>query len=229
MAFLLVTVFLIMAGSAVAAPSADLLAPGGWNLITAKPGEASLETVNAASEGHEVLRLVINTPTDPVWNSQVIRAVPADVPSGHLLWLHFRARSATRNSLRVALAQNGPPYEGVGVRVFALTPEWQDYTVGGPSPGLGANSLGAHFQVGKQKGIIEISDVTVTDAGMDPSLAVALTAIQPEKTEARIEKIRKGTLKIKAVDAAGQPIQGAAIKVTQTRHAFLFGSNLFPL
>lgn len=44
---------------------------------------------------------------------------------------------------------------------------------------------------------------------------------------ARIEKYRKADATVEVVDAAGRPVAGAQIAVTQTRHAFLFGCNLF--
>lgn len=43
---------------------------------------------------------------------------------------------------------------------------------------------------------------------------------------ARIEQHRKGNFTLNVVDAAGAPIAGATVSVTQTRHAFPFGSAL---
>jgi GH35 family endo-1,4-beta-xylanase len=45
--------------------------------------------------------------------------------------------------------------------------------------------------------------------------------------EARIEKHRKADAVVAVVDAAGRPVRGAKIAAEQTRHAFLFGSNIF--
>ena len=44
---------------------------------------------------------------------------------------------------------------------------------------------------------------------------------------ARIEKHRKADATIRVVDGQGAPVAGAEVKVQQTRHAFLFGSNIF--
>jgi endo-1,4-beta-xylanase len=44
---------------------------------------------------------------------------------------------------------------------------------------------------------------------------------------ARIEKHRKADLTVKVVDADGKPIPNATVHLTQTRHAFLFGSNIY--
>jgi endo-1,4-beta-xylanase len=45
--------------------------------------------------------------------------------------------------------------------------------------------------------------------------------------DARIEQNRKADATVVVVDASGQPVPGAAVRVEQTRHAFLFGSNIF--
>ena len=43
----------------------------------------------------------------------------------------------------------------------------------------------------------------------------------------RIEKHRKADATIAVRDAAGKPLAGASVRVEMTRHAFLFGSNIF--
>jgi len=45
--------------------------------------------------------------------------------------------------------------------------------------------------------------------------------------DARIEKHRKADATVSVLDTSGKPVQGATIVVEQTRHAFLFGSNIF--
>lgn len=45
--------------------------------------------------------------------------------------------------------------------------------------------------------------------------------------ETRIEKHRKADVTVSVVDGSDKPVPGATITVEQTRHAFLFGSNIF--
>ncbi|MCX7014553.1 MAG: endo-1,4-beta-xylanase [Candidatus Sumerlaeota bacterium] len=45
-----------------------------------------------------------------------------------------------------------------------------------------------------------------------------------QAADERIEKIRKGDLTVSVVDAAGKPIEGAAVKIAMRRHAFHFGT-----
>jgi len=47
--------------------------------------------------------------------------------------------------------------------------------------------------------------------------------------EARIEKYRKADAAISVMDAASKPVAGVKVAVEQTRHAFLFGCNIFCL
>ncbi|MCC6445639.1 MAG: endo-1,4-beta-xylanase [Armatimonadetes bacterium] len=47
--------------------------------------------------------------------------------------------------------------------------------------------------------------------------------------DSRIEQIRKADVEVKVVDPTGRPVPGARVKAEQTRHAFLFGCNIFPL
>lgn len=45
--------------------------------------------------------------------------------------------------------------------------------------------------------------------------------------DARIEQHRKGDMIVSVVDSAGSPLAGAEVTIEQTRHAFLFGCNIF--
>ena len=57
-----------------------------------------------------------------------------------------------------------------------------------------------------------------------------MTADEILKTaDSRIEKHRKADVTVKVVDRQGKPVAGAQVEVAQTRHAFLFGCNIFPL
>jgi len=49
-----------------------------------------------------------------------------------------------------------------------------------------------------------------------------------DEAEARIEKHRKGDVTV-LVESGGRPVRGARVRLDQTRHAFLFGGNIFML
>ncbi len=202
----------------------DLLTPDGWLLATPHPEDAALTT---AAEG--TLRVTVRKPSTPFYTIQLVRGLPANIPAGHRVSLHFRARSATANPLRVALEKNAAPYTAIADLTLLLTPQWQEKTIVGPTPGYGPGGLSAHFQMGQQAGTVELADITATDLGPDPAQAAARAALAPARVQARIEKYRKGTLTVQVTDANGRPLPEARITLTQTRSAFLFGSNIFGL
>ena len=68
--------------------------------------------------------------------------------------------------------------------------------------------------------------------GVFLSAVVALTSTASAErllgtADERIARIRKAPAVIKVVDAQGRPVAGAAVRVEQRRHAFLFGCNAF--
>jgi GH35 family endo-1,4-beta-xylanase len=131
--------------------------------------------------------------------------------------------------MRVTVEEQGSPYQGAAVDTVHVTPVWQQFSISGTTSGFGPNGLTVHFQLGAQAGSMEIAAVNVRDMGPEVVPAVVQDALQPEQVAARIEKYRKGMLTIKVVDASGHPLSGATVKITQTRHAFLFGANFFGL
>ena len=50
-----------------------------------------------------------------------------------------------------------------------------------------------------------------------------------DTADERIEQHRKADAVVRVTDDAGRPVSGATVHVEQTRHAFLFGCNAFPL
>ena len=220
---LLLALLLGISTCAFAATPPDLLGPGGWSLSTPHPNDADL-AVNPAT-----ITVTVKTPTNPFYLIQITRDIPAAVLRGDRIKLHFRARSATNNPLRVTIERSGPPYDPVVNQSVTLTPSWQEFTLIGDSPGYGPSGISAHFQMGNQVGTVELSNITVTDLGINPAQTKAQAALVPAALSARIEKYRKGTLTVSVVDARGKPVRGAMVKVAQTRHAFLFGCNFFGL
>ncbi len=202
-----------------------LLAPGGWQLAAPHPGDAALQ--EAAGPEGATETLTVSQPSQPFYLVQIIRGIPAAVPAGHIIKMHFEARSATQNPMRVTVEQNGPPYAPVLEVSPKLTPQWQAFDLSGLSPGYGPNGLSAHFQAGQQAGTITLRRITVTDSGLDPALAEANAALTPSAVQARIRKYRMGVLTVRVIGPDGKVVPNARVQITQTRHAFLFGCNVF--
>ncbi len=128
-----------------------------------------------------------------------------------------------------------PPYTKSATFPVALTREWTKYyvpfTVNGE---LVAGTAQVLFRCGYDPQVIEIADITVVDyGGIDrstlpymPSTYSGREAGASWRSAAaeRIEKLRKADMEICVVDAAGQKIPGAQVRVRQLRHAFGWGT-----
>ena len=91
------------------------------------------------------------------------------------------------------------------------------------------------FGVGFTAQTIEIAEVHITDYGATvkvsalPTTRVTYDGREPnapwrKAAAARIERIRKGNLKIIVTDGAGRPVPEATVTVAMTRHAFGFAT-----
>lgn len=95
------------------------------------------------------------------------------------------------------------------------------------------------FQLGYADQEIEIGGVELVNYGKQvkpedlPATSVSYPGREPDAAwrkpaAERIEKIRKGDLTVEVTDAGGRPVADAAVKVTMTKHAFLFGTEVNP-
>ncbi len=221
---LIPALLLLLPLSACAAPP-DLLAADGWHLTAPHPSDAALQETD--SPNGPVETLTVTTPSQPFYLIQLIHRIPRAVPAGHRLVLHFEARSATRSPMRAAIELDRSPYTSVLEIYPALTPQWQSFDLHEIAPGYGPNGLSVHFQAGQQAGVIDLRRITVTDTGLNPALVDANAALAPAATQARIRRYRMGMLTVRVVDPNGKPVPNAQVQITQTRHAFLFGCNVF--
>jgi GH35 family endo-1,4-beta-xylanase len=85
-------------------------------------------------------------------------------------------------------------------------------------------------------GLAAARRATMLDAVKPRNAAVALALFLSvhaaagdvmDGADERIERHRKGDAVVRVVDADGRPVPGARIEIRQTRHAFLFGCNIF--
>jgi GH35 family endo-1,4-beta-xylanase len=227
---LLMGSLLIRAGSC--AEAQNLLANAPWRLYQPAEGDAAFVTEPAQGlpEGNQsVLRITVKTPSDPFYKLGIRANLASAVPADMRLRLRFWARSQSGNPLRAVVEQSGPPYAGVLEISPLLTPEWKQYTAAGISAGYGANGLAVRFQCGHQAGDVQLTGITLEKIGLDPEIATAKVAVVPAAVNARIRKYRTGALKVVVLDRHGKAVPGASVAVAQTRHAFLFGCNLFNL
>jgi GH35 family endo-1,4-beta-xylanase len=194
--------------------------------------EIDFETVVAPgpdAQQHHIFRVSVLRATDPFYNLQIAQVISAPLPAYHRIRMQFWARAAGSNFIRAAIEQTGAPWAGYAIETVNLTPDWREYEIVGDSPGIDAGGASARLQVGKQTGTIEFADVRVEDLGLDQAFADAQAAVQPGAIAARIREYRMADLSVRVLGADGKPLRGATVDVRQTRHAFLFGCNVFGL
>jgi endo-1,4-beta-xylanase len=208
------------------------LATNHWEL-TGGPANIALQTVPAVGTpggNKTALQVTVLHPSDPFWNVEISQAIHPSISLNHLLRLTFWARSVTHNPIRAVLEQAAAPYQSVLVTSPTLTPQWQEFTlVETNTTEYGPNGVALRFQVGQQTGTIEITGVHLLDLGIDPAIAQAQAAIQPSAVQARIRRYRMADLTVVVRDAHGRPVPNAHVHIAMTRHAFLFGANIFNL
>jgi GH35 family endo-1,4-beta-xylanase len=130
----------------------------------------------------------------------------------------------------------GQPYDKSLQQVCSAGKEWKEFSLPFEAHAdfaAGAANLVLHC--GHALQTIEVSDVRL----VNHARAVKLTDLPRTRfsyagreadapwrkaPQERIEKIRKGDLAIRVVDAAGKPVANADVNVVMKRHAFPFGS-----
>lgn len=222
------TVALLGLAFGVAGAGENLIAPG-WTSGLPKTDPAVWSVERAPGPKDEPgVRCTIRRPSDPFYQLQIGRPIAAAVPADHRLALTFRARSPTRNPVRVVVEQSGSPWHAAADVSVSIATEWTSYgdtqTV---ERAREAGELNVRLQVGHRAGTIEIAALRVEDLGLDPAILAARAALEPAAIEARIRKHRQADLVVRVTDASGRPVRDAKVTVEQMRHAFLFGCNAF--
>lgn len=182
------------------------------------------------------VRLQVNPPPDgEPWSVGFGQKCTAPVRRGDAVY--FRAWMRSPDRVRTSFIWEmaaAPNTKGISQPV-RLTPEWKEYRfVGRAMQSFAAGETQAKWFLGYDKGTVEIAGVRVENYGAAQGYAFDETRdywagrehSDAWKSEAlaRIEKIRKGDLTVRVVDAAGIPIPGAEVKVEQQRHYFRFGT-----
>jgi GH35 family endo-1,4-beta-xylanase len=129
----------------------------------------------------------------------------------------------------------GEPFTKAIREVVRLSPEWKEYRLYAYSPmAFAPGESQFSFFVGYDKARIELANVRVENFGRAPQTAFSPTVdhyggVTPDDSWrapalARIEKIRKGDLRVKVVDGAGRPVRNAAVTIEQQKHGFKWGT-----
>ncbi|MBC8009182.1 MAG: endo-1,4-beta-xylanase [Burkholderiales bacterium] len=225
-------------------PDASAFAPA---IYVENKADARVEVVPVSGQPFtEALRLTTVKPGPQTWHIGANAKTTAPVRKGDVLWVNFHARRIeSRQETGEAVAEvtfmqkneagrEVRPLE----RGFSCGLDWVETSVPfvaeHDSP-AGAATLAIRFGGAIQS--LEVGGVRLLNygPGVDPgSLARTVTRYEGHAPDApwraaaaaRIEKIRKGDLAIRVVDAAGSPVAGAEVSVRMRRHAFAWGTAI---
>ena len=147
---------------------------------------------------------------------------------------HSAAADEARTEFVLELAQE--PYTKSGLLPAALDRAWTKFYVPCSAVSdLAAGEGTVGFRCGYDPQVFEIAALTVRNYGTSvkldalPYTPATYTGRAPDApwraaTAERIERLRKGDLTIRVLDAAGQPVPGAEVRVVQKKHAFGWGT-----
>ena len=186
------------------------------------------------------LSLTTPGPTPPFpWSVQYGARTVAPVKKGDTLFADFwmrAARTQTGYGRADVYFQDATTYNKSIYYSASATSGWKriqvPFTAAQDEP-AGQGFLG--FGLGFTAQTVEIADVRVTNYGIGvkvsdlPTTRITYEGREPDApwrkaAAARIERIRKGNLKVVVVDSAGRPMPGASVRVAMTRHAFGFAT-----
>ena len=215
--------------------------PGTWNANG--PVAPKMEIVDAeVGTYRRAVRLTTAIkPDDMPWHARLAAArTPVAIAKDSIIAVRFWARSPQSSNIGVNYQMSVDPFPKSITKISKLTPEWKELRIYGITDrAYAANESNFEFHIGFVSGTIEIAGVRVENYGVTP-LADVENKVGVQTIDywggqkhddgwkkaalQRIEKHRKGDLKVRVVDARGKAIPNATIKLAQTRQLFRWGS-----
>ncbi len=213
-------------------------------------GERAKRSQVAGPEQTPAVRIEVTDPAANPWSVALQQTNAAPIRAGDRLLLTFAYRGGQTNvggSVAEATLQfknTNPPWSGPGSSSLKAGLQagdgWKTATIPFEAvrdyPPGEANLI---VMVGDRRQWLELADVMVLNFGRTASLdGLSALAVAPAITYAgrepdapwrqaakqRITEHRMAALKVRVVDTAGRPIEGATVTVRQTRHEFNFGN-----
>jgi len=189
------------------------------------------------------IRVKILKALDPQYKVQVLTpATKNAVKKGDYIFVILNARCVDAEGglgiISANIQKNSGPWTGIGHDGFVVGKEWRRFYVCGhveQDYPAGGYALALHL-AGKAQ-TLELGGIAMLNFGPNLKLdALPYTPISYPGQEAdapwrkaaaeRIDKIRKGDLRIEVVGADGRPVPGASVHLAMQRHAFGFGTFL---
>ena len=173
--------------------------------------------------------------TDQPWSSVLHIPLQGPIAAADTVTISFRARSRAKKRISVHAEQAQAPNDKFLSGTITLTPEFREYRFAASSSmAFAPGAAQVAIFLAHESGDAEFKDLEVRNVGpADPKkyrspVDIFGNAPNPDTwraaADARIERIRKGNLRVEVVDGNGKAVPGATVRIEQVRHAFRFGT-----
>ena len=209
-----------------------------WNGFGATP-DATVQASMVASgrtDWTRALRLQAAPPAGAQpWNLKISQKSTALIGRDDAIYIRAWLRSPERARVSLVYEQASEPFTKFINRVVKLSPEWKEFRFAGYAPrAFEAGEAQFNIFVGYEKATVEIGDVRIENYGHAPRERFSETidysgGIAPDDSWRapalnRIEKLRKGDVSIRVVDAQNRPVRNAKIHLEQKKPWFRWGT-----
>jgi GH35 family endo-1,4-beta-xylanase len=204
--------------------------PGGNNL--------KLEVVSVIGQRFDrAWRVTSIGPFEMPWSAQMTASNRVAINKGDALLVQFWARQIGGGAqTEFVFEMNQEPWEkSIGIPV-QLTEQWVLYSVPfRAGRDFSPNEAAARFRLGYANQTFELGGVLLKNyarsrdvrdlpfTGFDYA-GRSLNASWRAEANARIDRIRKADARVRVLDAQGQPVSNASVRLSMKHHAFPFGS-----
>ena len=162
-----------------------------WVLEQHQDAQASAHSVN--EDGQQHLKLRITKAGRESWHVQ-LNQTNLQLEKNSLYTLSFRARSATHSYVAIGLQQNYPPWNMIAPGEFLLAPQWRSFSKTFRVSNAERQARITISQFAKQKGLIEISDVSLVPGGvieeLDPTKTLEEASIPINQLQGQYDQQR---------------------------------------
>jgi endo-1,4-beta-xylanase len=218
----------------------DVLGPDTFTALQGSSSpEVKLEKIIATGQAFtQAWRVTGLKPLAEPYASQLVGTNVVPVKQNDVILLQFWARSILGKPAQTEFVfeWNADPYDKSAVVAVSLTPSWVLYSVPFKAHrDFPIGTVNAGFRLGYNNQSFELGGVVIKNYAKTQTLKSlpfsGFTYVGREANaawraaaDARIDQLRKSDLRVKVVNANGQVIPNATVKLEMIRHAFRFGT-----
>ncbi|MEM1166183.1 MAG: endo-1,4-beta-xylanase [Planctomycetota bacterium] len=231
--------------SADPVPGATIAIDGGTDAFIHRGpavGPESLSRTNEEVNGERmaIVSLNVTEVTDQFWDAQLAAYTTKAVRTGDVLLASFWARcgsSMTGNArFQFDFERTSPPNEKCVSLGFAVGRQWRRFEIPFEvTMDTGAGDSRVAIQLGQTRQSLDMAGFSLRNFGPDIDIETlpkteltydgrASDAAWRAEADRRIREHRMADLTVSVRDEAGHPVEGAVVRVHQTRHGFPFGT-----